>query len=112
MSRKGEAMARKAIKLREIHQKKLSTKGRKSLRGQPELYSETKTTANFTLTPFAKHCLNQQARRAGLSMSEFLERLIRWSANPANAKQSAHAYKFIAETPPMTAPESQHGINW
>jgi hypothetical protein len=92
-------MKRKQVIQREPHQKKCSSKGKKSLRNVPELYAQTKISANFTLTPFAKSSLNEHAKEYGLSMSEFLERLIRWIVNPAHSGQSAHAHEFIEKVP-------------
>jgi len=93
----------KAKTRRASHHKKLATKGHKSLRDQPELYTQKKLNSTFTLTPFAKSCLNEHAKESGISMSEYLERLIRWTVNAASSDAFAHAQMFISRKPDKTA---------
>lgn len=81
---------------REPHHKKLVKKGVKSSRNQPELYSEPKNNSTFSLTPFAKNRLNQCGKKIGLSMSEYLERLLRWTDDPTSEDAFAHAQEFIS----------------
>lgn len=87
----------KAKTNREPHHKKLGKKGLKSSRNQPELYPEKKSNSTFTLTPFAKNRLNECAKEIGLSMSEFLERLLRWTADPMSEDAFANAQEFISQ---------------
>lgn len=82
---------------RQPHQKKQPQKGKKSLRNRPELYSEVKTKSTFVLTPFAKYCLNELAKSAGVSMSESLERLLRQTADPSHSQAFAHTQLLITE---------------
>jgi len=63
---------------REPHQRKVSCKGRKSMRGQADNpYGERKKQVNFSLTPTAHANLTTFAQKAGLSATEVLERLLR-----------------------------------
>ena len=86
---------------REPHQKKQVVLKQQSRRNQPELYAEKKTKANFSITLFARNSLNDRARESGLSMSEYLERLLRWVADPAAQEDFAQAHKFIIESDPL-----------
>jgi hypothetical protein len=51
--------------------------GRKSLRGQAEMYDHKKESATFCITPFAKYTLKVSAERLGVSRSELIERYCR-----------------------------------
>lgn len=63
---------------REPHQKKASSKGRKSMRGQAEnRYGEPKERATHSLTPKAIEYLKNYARKLGIPESDVLERLLR-----------------------------------
>ena len=92
---------RKVNGKREPHQKKQAVPGRQSRRDQPELYTEKKRRANFVITPFAKNSLNEWAKECNLSMSEYLERLLCWLADPTAQESFAHAHKFIVEADPL-----------
>lgn len=50
-------------------------KGRKKLRGQPELYDEVKGQVNLSLTATGVKGLDALATKAGLSRSEFIEQI-------------------------------------
>jgi hypothetical protein len=61
--------------VREEHQKKPSCKGRKSLRGQPELYDEVKKPRSFGITLTALAGLDAISRELSISRSELIERI-------------------------------------
>jgi len=74
---------------REQHQRKVCIRGEsghgtKSMRGEPELYSEMKGFATFSLTPTAKSGLNSLSRNRSISMSELIERIGRGIIKIAN----------------------------
>ncbi|WP_299484766.1 ribbon-helix-helix protein, CopG family [Acaryochloris sp. IP29b_bin.137] len=50
-------------------------KGRKKLRGQPELYDEVKGQVNLSLTATGVKGLDELAKQMGLSRSEFIEQV-------------------------------------
>jgi hypothetical protein len=50
-------------------------KGRKSLRGQPEIYDEIKKIASFSITPTAIDGLRKISSELNLSRSELIERI-------------------------------------
>jgi len=52
-------------------------KGKKSMRGEGDLYSTPKKRYNLMLTEEAKRALDQKASEEGLSTSEFVERIAR-----------------------------------
>jgi hypothetical protein len=60
---------------RREHEKKPSCKGRKSMRGQPEIYDEIKKIASFSITPTAHQGLKQLSSQLNISGSELLERI-------------------------------------
>lgn len=65
-------------RLREPHQRKASSKGKKSMRGQADnRYGEPKKRVGYSLTPTAHDNLNALARRVNLPASDILERLLR-----------------------------------
>jgi hypothetical protein len=53
------------------------SKGKKRIKNQPIFYDELKKPKTFTLTPTAWKKLQALSIDAGLSASEYLERLIR-----------------------------------
>lgn len=55
----------------------MATKGRKSTRGRPELYSEVKNRVSLALTPTATEKLDELAGTMKLSRSEFVEQIAR-----------------------------------
>jgi hypothetical protein len=61
--------------VRENHQKKPSSKGKKSLRGQPELYDEVKKPRSFGITLTALAGLDEISRELSISKSELIERI-------------------------------------
>lgn len=72
--------AKKGKKNREQHQRKICKRdaagsGKKSVRGEPEYYSELKKLATFSLTPTAKSGLNFLSKFRSISMSELIERI-------------------------------------
>ena len=60
---------------RKQHEKKPVQKGRKSLRGQPEIYDEIKKIASFSITPTAINGLRKISSELNLSRSELIERI-------------------------------------
>ncbi len=60
---------------RQQHEKKPVRKGRKSLRGQPEIYDEIKKIASFSITPTAIDGLRKISSELNLSRSELIERI-------------------------------------
>jgi hypothetical protein len=66
---------RRKGKPRREHEKKPSCKGRKSMRGQPELYEECKKNASFSITPTAHQGLKQLSSELKISQSELIERI-------------------------------------
>lgn len=50
-------------------------KGRKKLRGQPELYDEVKGQVNLSLTATGVKGLDELAKQMGLSRSELIEQV-------------------------------------
>ncbi len=50
-------------------------KGRKKLRGQPELYDEVKGQVNLSLTATGVKGLDDLAKQMGISRSEFIEQV-------------------------------------
>ncbi|MEM9567738.1 MAG: hypothetical protein AAF974_05470 [Cyanobacteria bacterium P01_E01_bin.34] len=50
-------------------------KGRKKLRGQPEIYDEVKGQVNLSLTPTGTRGLDELASQLELSRSELVERI-------------------------------------
>lgn len=55
----------------------MARSGKKSLRNQPELYSEVKVRTSVALTPTARLLIDKLARSFNLSRSEFIERIAR-----------------------------------
>jgi hypothetical protein len=55
----------------------MATKGKKSIKGEPELYDEVKTALNLRMTPTAKELLKKKAEERGLTSSELVERFAR-----------------------------------
>lgn len=79
-SSSGSKTTRKKQKNREQHQQKACVRneagqGKKSMRGEPEYYSELKEIASFSLTPTARAGLNALSRIRSISMSELIERV-------------------------------------
>ncbi len=60
---------------RREHEKKPSRKGRKSMRGQPEVYDELKKIASFSITPTAQSGLDKLSEQFNISRSELIERI-------------------------------------
>jgi hypothetical protein len=60
---------------RQEYEKKPRCQGKKSMRGQPEIYSELKKIASFSLTPTAIEGLKQLSSQLNISRSEVLERI-------------------------------------
>ncbi len=60
---------------RRDHEKKLSRKGLKSMRGQPEAYDELKKIVSFSITPTAQTGLAWLSEQLNISRSELLERI-------------------------------------
>ena len=60
---------------RRQNEKKPSCKGRKSMRGQPEIYDECKKNASFSLTSTAIKGLEQLSSQLNISRSELIERI-------------------------------------
>jgi hypothetical protein len=70
-SKKAKTKGRK----RQEYEKKPTCKGRKSMRGQPELYDEIKKITSFCMTPTAIEGLKQLSSQLNISRSELLERI-------------------------------------
>jgi hypothetical protein len=70
-SKKAKTKRRK----RQEHEKKTIQKGRKSMRGQPEIYEECKKNASFSITPTAIEGLKQLSSKLNISRSELIERI-------------------------------------
>lgn len=64
----------------------MAQKGKKSTRGRPEIYSEVKTTVCLALTPTAIVKLDELAKSAQLSRSEFVEQIARGLINIVSIK--------------------------
>ncbi|MEH2458805.1 hypothetical protein [Nostoc sp.] len=62
-------------RIREPREKKISRKGLKSLRGQPEAYDELKKIVSISLTPTAIKGLDDLSRAYMISISELIERI-------------------------------------
>lgn len=60
---------------RQEYEKKPIRKGRKSMRGQPEIYDECKKNASFCITPTAIEGLKQLSSQLKISRSELIERI-------------------------------------
>jgi hypothetical protein len=67
--------AKKKRRKRQEHEKKPIQKGRKSMRGQPEIYSECKESTSFCITPTARQGLKQLSSQLNISRSELIERI-------------------------------------
>ncbi|BBD63544.1 CopG domain protein DNA-binding domain protein (plasmid) [Nostoc sp. HK-01] len=63
------------LRLREPREKKISRKGLKSMRGQPEAYDELKKIVSVSLTPTALAGIDKISRDYKISRSELLERI-------------------------------------
>lgn len=53
----------------------MAKKGRKSIKGQPDIYEEVKGLVSLSLTPTGVKGLDGLAATAGLSRSEFVEQV-------------------------------------
>ena len=60
---------------RKPFQKKPSQKGRKSMRGVPEMYDERKEPTTLSLTPTARRGLDAFGESLSISRSELVERI-------------------------------------
>jgi hypothetical protein len=56
---------------------RMATKGKKSTKGEPELYDEVKTAYNLRITPTGKELLKKKAEEKGITPSELIERFAR-----------------------------------
>ena len=72
-------------------------KGRKKLRGQPELYDEVKGQVNLSLTATGVQGLDTLAKKMGLSRSEFIEQIGR-GILPVLSPQEKDSLRQILET--------------
>ncbi|MBD2124231.1 hypothetical protein H6F68_25475 [Trichocoleus sp. FACHB-262] len=61
--------------VRQEHQKKPACKGRKSLRGQPEIYDELKESRSFGITLTASIGIDEISQELSISRSELIERI-------------------------------------
>lgn len=61
--------------VRQAYQKKPIRKGKKSLRGQPELYDEIKKIVSIGITPTAVAGLDRLSQEHSVSRSELIERI-------------------------------------
>lgn len=55
-------------------------KGQKGLKDTPYIYDEVKKNHNLAFTPAAWELLQNRARHEGVSVSEMIERWIRYTA--------------------------------
>ena len=60
---------------RQEHEKKPIQKGIKSMRGQGEIYDETKKSTSFGITPTAYAGLKQRSSDLNISTSELIEQI-------------------------------------
>ncbi|HIK15390.1 MAG TPA: hypothetical protein IGS53_08935 [Leptolyngbyaceae cyanobacterium M33_DOE_097] len=60
--------------------------GKKSLRNQPEIYSEVKVRTSIALTPTARLLIDELAKSFDLSRSELIERIARGEFEIKHAK--------------------------
>lgn len=75
-------------KTRKPHQRKPALKGRKSLRGCPEMYDELKKTTTLALTQTAISGLDEISSEMGVSRSELVERIGRKLLEIATVKDA------------------------
>ena len=72
-------------------------KGRKKIRGQPELYDEVKGQVNLSLTETGVQGLDSLAKKMGLSRSEFIEQIGR-GILPVLSSQEKAALRQVLDT--------------
>lgn len=70
-----QTKTKKKSRKRQIHEKKPIKKGIKSMRGQGEIYDETKKSTSFGLTLTAKAGLKKISSDLNISTSELIEQI-------------------------------------
>jgi ribosomal protein L16/L10AE len=82
---------------RERYEIKPRQPGKKSQRGQAELYDQVKKTATFSITPSAIENLRLTAERLGISRSEVIERYCRHLLMNDDPNIVSLIHKFIKQ---------------
>lgn len=72
-------------------------KGRKKVRGQPELYDEVKGQVNLSLTETGVKGLDSLAKKMGLSRSEFIEQIGRGILPVLSLQEKAALHKLLGQ---------------